>query len=443
MSTHTKQPHQKNQQSFQPEALASSRQPKRRPAFPKHIVKRRSIFYFRLVVPVDLRDHYPYTELKRSLKTGDLEAAKVLARVYEGELQMQFALLRANGIGAVSPALVHTSGQQQQSQPVVSMSNFSQGRKTTADKTTSMNVQKAFEEFVAEKKAQWTENTLLEFTSILATFEDHFRSNTKLSDVSRTACVAIRDKLAEKRAAKTVNKSMTLLSSFFKWAVRQGLVKRNPAEGLGLKLTKKASEERKAYTPEQLKALFSALPAVDHPEEPSKFWIPRIAAYSGLRLEEICQLKPKDIIEEPGGVLCLNIDGPHLKTSSSKRIVPIHRELLNLGLGNYLQGLPSDQEGWIFPELKEYRSARGKYFSKWFGQFLRKTVCISDKGITFHSLRHTFATALQHSQVEPLVISQLMGHAVKSMTFGRYAKGYPAEVLAEAVDQIDFGGCHQ
>ena len=56
----------------------------------------------------------------------------------------------------------------------------------------------------------------------------------------------------------------------------------------------KPSEERKAYTKEQLSAVFSRLPqwrVTSPPEDVEKFWIPLIALHSGLRLEEIAHLK--------------------------------------------------------------------------------------------------------------------------------------------------------
>ena len=116
---------------------------------------------------------------------------------------------------------------------------------------------------------------------------------------------------------KTVNKYLTLLSSFFKWSIRQGVISSNPAEGLLLSLSKSVSEEREVYSLADIQRIKSKLSRVA--TEPEKFWIPLIAMYSGLRLDEICQLHKADIqlIE---GVHCFNVNSQgdkRLKTSAS------------------------------------------------------------------------------------------------------------------------------
>lgn len=67
------------------------------------IVKRKSTYYIRMRVPVDLRKHIPCRELVRSLHTGLYRQAKSLARVKIGVIESTFTLLRSN---VLTPAMI-------------------------------------------------------------------------------------------------------------------------------------------------------------------------------------------------------------------------------------------------------------------------------------------------------------------------------------------------
>ncbi|MBP1184177.1 hypothetical protein [Methylobacterium sp. PvR107] len=66
------------------------------------------------------------------------------------------------------------------------------------------------------------------------------------------------------------------------------------------------------------------------------YWFPLIALFSGARRTEIAQLKIGDIRQGDGGIWYLDITNEgadqNLKTVSSARSVPVHRELIRLGL---------------------------------------------------------------------------------------------------------------
>src|SRR5665213_3176731 len=82
------------------------------------------------------------------------------------------------------------------------------------------------------------------------------------------------------------------------------------------------------------------------------FWVPLIALHSGMRLGEILQLMKSDVKEE-NGIWYFDVnkgEGKSLKTASSKRRVPIHRSLIDLGLVYHVK--QGQQSGRIFPEIK-------------------------------------------------------------------------------------------
>lgn len=84
-----------------------------------------------------------------------------------------------------------------------------------------------------------------------------------------------------------------------------------------------------------------------------------------------------------------------MKTAGSRRVVPLHPDLVRAGLIKYWQELRDAREEWLFPELEpDHDQRRGGNWGKWFARYLlgRRGCGIVDRQIVFHSLRHTFKT---------------------------------------------------
>ncbi|KFG69396.1 hypothetical protein JH26_11290 [Microvirga sp. BSC39] len=108
---------------------------------------------------------------------------------------------------------------------------------------------------------------------------------------------------------KTVNSHLTKISTIFNWAVREGKLGQSPARGLIIKQSHEDDEDgRRSFTTEELRTIFSAplytgcvddgrnyWKAGSNKPRRSRFWIPLIALFSGLRQNEICQLATSDI----------------------------------------------------------------------------------------------------------------------------------------------------
>lgn len=241
-------------------------------------------------------------------------------------------------------------------------------------------------------------------------------------------------------SVNTINKHIRRMSALFNYAVKNGYMESNPAADLQIKNKKRVDQEREAYSREDLIKLFSSEEYTEGThKQPYGFWTPYIALYSGCRLEEICQLHLDDI-RLVGDVWVFDIndkDEKRLKTKSSERLVPIHPELIRLGLLDFVESLKKKKEVRLFPELSQRRDGYGQTVSKWFARY--KTRCGIGEGKTFHSFRHTFITHLKHKQVDPFMIHELDGHAIDSETMGRYGKRFTPEILLrEAIEKIDY-----
>jgi integrase len=253
----------------------------------------------------------------------------------------------------------------------------------------------------------------------------------------------------EKPLSETsVNKHITLVGAFLKWAVRQSHIEANYIEGLTIaRKAAKESEEREAYSSDDIGKLLASPLYVDtsrargsYQKHPEHYWIPLIGLFSGMRLNEICQLHVEDI-EEIDGVFCFSINAEgtkRLKNLSSRRVVPIHPELIRLGLVRYVSRVRGEGASRFWMNLEGKRDGHGQDMSKWYQRFNRKNITTNPKRV-FHSFRHCVGNDLKQRKVEGSIISELLGHSQTSITLGRYGKSYEPQVLLEALMTLDYG----
>lgn len=238
---------------------------------------------------------------------------------------------------------------------------------------------------------------------------------------------------------RSVNKYRQMARSLFKWAAEGDIVTANPATVLRDVKESKAREDRKPFTDEDLRAYFSTLPPAPR-EEPFLYWIPRILAYSGMRLSEAAKLQRSDIRQQ-GGRWVFDVseegEGKKLKTDASRRLVPFHPRLVTLGLPEFVQGRP---EGFLWPEdMRTTKNpTRGDIdkLSKLLGRKLRSAGVTDPKKTGAHSFRHTVATRLKALSVPDYQIADLIGHEDDSMTTGRYGKATDVGTLAAVIERL-------
>ena len=172
-----------------------------------------------------------------------------------------------------------------------------------------------------------------------------------------------------------------------------------------------------------------------------KFWLPLIAVFSGMRQEEICQLRLEDV-RQAEGIWVFDLregEGRQLKNSNAIRRVPIHHTLIALGLLRYADQLREQPAHLLFPNLQPGGAddRLGHNYSKWFTRYRRDTALYAP-GLDFHSFRHSATTFMKRTGVSDSVIDEVTGHATAGET-ARYNKGLTVANLKEAIDKIDIG----
>ncbi|HRQ15261.1 MAG TPA: site-specific integrase, partial [Promineifilum sp.] len=157
---------------------------------------------------------------------------------------------------------------------------------------------------------------------------------------------------------------------------------------------------------------------------PSQYWLPTLALFTGARLNELCQLTKRDVGSHDGIATISIVDGEfkRLKTAASRRIIPIHSKLIELGFADYVA---SCRPGRIFPELREDPKRPGDFSREPVRRFMtyRRKVGVgtdivdADKGVftgrsrkVFHSFRSNLISALRKAGVPKDRRTRLAGH---------------------------------
>lgn len=187
---------------------------------------------------------------------------------------------------------------------------------------------------------------------------------------------------------------------------------------------------RRAFTTDEIESLHKA--ALSESNQKLADLI-EIGAYTGARIEEICQLRTDSIVIEDD-VECFHIrEG---KTDAAVRHVPIHPKLKS----TIKRLVESSKDGYLLQTGKGGKyGVKSKDLGNDFSQF--KTRHGFDKKCVFHSVRKTVITLLERADVKNLDVMSLVGHepgGSLNITFDRYSEGPTPKAKLEAIKNITY-----
>jgi len=205
-------------------------------------------------------------------------------------------------------------------------------------------------------------------------------------------------------------------------------------------------------------------------DQACKFWIPLLAAFTGARLEELCQLKTEDIRTCPDtGIIYAMVDNKGIagdgekkrtKNLNSVRPIPIHSTLLDIGFMAYVDERKQDKANNSLFKLKRDNQGRlGKSVSNWFSRMDKRKDgkftlgYIERRGViskgenqagekwskSFHSFRHTVIDNLRGKQfpngdfIREPDIALVVGHDREKLETASYGKDRMQLTLRKAV----------
>ena len=224
-------------------------------------------------------------------------------------------------------------------------------------------------------------------------------------------------------AYDTLRNMVANISSLFSWAEGRGYLERNPFYKLKFPKAEKGSQKRRPWTNEELLMFLSSSEIGIN-----EFTATVVAMYSGMRLDEICNIQKAHISDKCFRVL----EG---KTEAAKRAIPVHHLIEPL----IERLLDSSKNDYLIKGIKSggYDNKRSWNFQKKLGR-LRKKIGIPE-GVVFHTLRNTFATRMENLGIPRNHISQLMGHEDSNMALDVYSSGLAIEPLVESINKLSYG----
>jgi integrase len=236
----------------------------------------------------------------------------------------------------------------------------------------------------------------------------------RLGDVHRRDVQKLVDQLSPRLSGSRVRSVVNAVHSLYRWAQIRELVDRDPAALVQLPAMESEPRDRVA-TPAELATLLGALELADA--------LPyALAAYATARRAEIRHARVEDV-DLKNGVIYLGVDERGRKSKAARRAVPVVKPLRMMLRRSLMErGRPAGTE-LLCPGLKpggrncgmlSFEALQKRADDRWEPKDEHGKpagVKIGER-ITAHQCRHTCATWLDAAGVRPVVVSELMGHAV-------------------------------
>lgn len=379
------------------------------------------IYYLRRRVPDDLRHIIGKTEIRRSLNTRHHQQAKAAFALAYAESERLFSDAR-QGL-YVEPCKPETVGQPLPT-PIL-----------PAFKESSIRLSEALSRYVQSISISGKSEYVLRRHAV-----DYSRAvNRFISDMGDKSITAIQPSDIHAFAANLIQPSddkvkplatsstrllLARLSSVMAFTVDSGLLETNPVTAsrihkrLGSGKPKRRLDDNRGYSWCELVTLFSSsefqrLRTAKGRPGNAVFWIPLLAAYTGGRREELAQLYVEDIHQHEGSAWFIRVidDRPDksVKTDSSRREIPIHPDLIDLGLLTLVQNRPAGTR--LFPQLVKVSDGFAGIVSKTWRPITQRCGVYQPGRNPLHAFRHSFKTLAREHGIPKEVSDWITGHA--------------------------------
>jgi integrase len=307
------------------------------------------------------------------------------------------------------------------------------------------NVLNRFMEIVGDKDLHAiTDQDCLRYRDTLAKLPAHMTKRYPGKTAAQVLAETEGKEGIERLSLQTINQDLTHLRHFFGWAIakpRRYIVE-NPIEGLFYEGVE--SKQYEAFTDEDIARLFTSEEYTDQLRQRryGRHWLPLILLYSGARREELANLAISDVKTEKGipyfDIAPDSARGRRLKNKASKRRVPIHSHLVELGLLHYVKQRRTAGELLLFSKQKNEGKGRetvGDSVGKWLARLLAKENIEGKKSL--HSFRATVTTKLYEAGVDGETRRELLGHSGKDVHEQVYLRP-PLQALRVHLEKLDF-----
>jgi integrase/recombinase XerD len=250
------------------------------------------------------------------------------------------------------------------------------------------------------------------------------KESAQLHTVARSHVIAWRkDMEARSLSAASVRRKLSALSSLFNYLCERNAVLGNPVDGVKRPLANSNEGSTPALGDAQARRLLDA-PPTDTLKGVRDRAILAALLYHGLRCDELCQLRVKDM-QSRQGVMHFRVKGKRDKI----RFVPIHPMVQRLILeymemGKHGGGIVFDLGGPLFRPVANNRTGTldkhlfpGSLYYNVVIKYAKATGISAEAiGVCVHSMRATAATNALSNEADIAKVQEWLGHANVSTT---------------------------
>ncbi|MGC4103007.1 tyrosine-type recombinase/integrase [Ferruginibacter sp.] len=275
---------------------------------------------------------------------------------------------------------------------------------------TSARLLQQFTDYLKFQK-RYSQHTILSYETDLQAFFDFIElqfGNTELQDIKpafiRTWLANLKEKGME---AKTINRKISTLKSFFKYQLRQEAITVSPMATI---VSPKVNKRLPQFVEKaDINTLFSYVEFPDDWQGSTERLILQLLYNTGIRRAELISLKESQVDHYKSSIKVLG-------KGNKERIIPVNDDLLK-AIKAYAAAKRKELEH--FNEEVLLVNEKGKkldprYVYASVKKYLSQITTISKKSP--HVLRHSFATHLMNNGADLNAVKELLGHSSLAAT---------------------------
>jgi integrase/recombinase XerC len=256
---------------------------------------------------------------------------------------------------------------------------------------------------------RYSQHTLLSYQNDLEQFFAYLSSQFEAPALEKITAMYIRSWLAEMKeegiSAKTINRKISTLKSFFKYQMKTGMVTDTPMTTV---VAPKTSKRLPVFVEQKdMATLFDHVDFSNDWKGRTERLVMRLFYSTGMRLSELIHLKESQLDASHSQVKVLG-------KGNKERIIPVSKELI-ADLQAYISEKPVRTEGistvFITEKGKPLQPRSVYAFVK---EKLALVTTIRKKSP--HILRHSFATHLMNNGADLNAVKELLGHSSLAAT---------------------------
>ena len=254
---------------------------------------------------------------------------------------------------------------------------------------------------------RFSQNTIIAYTKDLSQFSTYVLSVYQIREIEKSDFQVIRSWIVylvgESVSSVTINRKLSALKSFFRYLLKEGVIRENPM----LKIIAPKSNKRlpEFVGKDNMESLFRDIEFDEGFAGSRDKLIIEMLYFTGMRLSELINLKDTDI----------DIHSQRIKVlgkRNKERIIPFSLVLQN-SIESYIKIREKDiihveQNPYFFVTQKGNKLYE-KLVYRTVNSYLGKVSTLRKKSP--HVLRHTFATHMLNNGADLNAIKELLGHA--------------------------------